>query len=71
MRVLRHIVEQIISSKTGHFNLVPDRMIDIMDCIIRGQQLNLPLLIFRQMRDGVGGARACLPYGMALTSIFR
>ena len=23
------------------------------------------------MKDGVGRARACLPYGMALTSVFR
>ena len=32
---------------------------------------DLPLLIFTQMRDRVGRARACLPYGMALTLVFR
>ena len=42
IRVLSHIVARIIFPKTGRFDLDPNRVIGIMDCIIQSQQLNLP-----------------------------
>lgn len=71
MRLLHHILGRILFSKTGRFDFISERDIVIMYYLIQGVPLNLPSLILTQMRDEVGRAKMCLPYGMTLTSVFR
>ena len=71
MRLLHHIVSRILLPKTGLFDYITKQELIIMVCLIRGREINLPAILFHQIREASERKRACLPYGMALTLIFR
>ena len=71
MRLLFSIINRILFPKTGRFDLITERDLAVMECMIQGIPLNLPAMILRQMRKVMCNSRVSLPYGMILTLIFR
>ena len=70
-RIIHHIICQSILPKTGARDHVSYLECFLIWCILHGKKVDLPTLIMNQMlvcRDRRGGT---LPYGMALTTVFR
>ena len=71
MRLLHHIVARIFLPKTGRFDYITERELTVMVSLVRGLPLNIPGVMLRQMQEASTSKRLCLPYGMALTRVFR
>ena len=71
LRLLHHIISRIIFPKTRRFDWVTERDISLIYFLINGVQVNLPYMMILQMSEAMKKNRACLPYGMVFTLIFR
>ena len=71
MRLLHHITARILLPKTGRFDFITERELMVMTSLIERRQINLPSLMLTQMHDAAIQCRHYLPYGMALTRLFR
>ena len=71
MRLLHHLVTKLFVPKSGRHDLLSGRNICIMYHVITQTSLNLPALMFEAMREILNRSKAHLPFGMALTLVFR
>ena len=71
MRLLHHMVIKLFVPRSGRHDLLSGRDICIMYHVITETPLNLPALMFKAMREILNRSKAHLPYGMALTLVFR
>ena len=71
MRLLHHMVTKLFVPRSGRLDLLSGRDICIMYHVITQISLNLPALMFEAMRKILNRSKAHLPYGMALTLVFR
>ena len=71
MRLLHHMVTKLFILKSGRHDLLSGRDICIIYHVIIETPLNLPTLMFEAMREILNRSKAHLPYGMALTLVFR
>ena len=71
-RILHHIISNNIIPRGGHRDEISFTDLYLIFCLLEGIRTNLPFLILHKMADGNNVARdPNLPYGMALTRIFR
>ena len=71
MRLLHHLVTKLFIPRSGRHDLLSGRDICIMYHVITQTPLNLPALMFEAMRETLNRSKAHLPFGMALTLVFR
>ena len=71
LRLLHNICSRILFPKTGRFDYVSERDIFVMDAVVSGRPINLPVMILWHMADCGSKRKSCLPYGMILTELFR
>ena len=71
MRVLHQIVTKLFFPRSGRHDLLSGRDVCVMFHIITQTPLNLPALMIEAMRETLNRSKAHLPYGMALTRVFR
>ena len=71
LRLLHNICSRILFPKTGRFDYVSERDIFVMDAVVSGRPINLPIMILWYMADCGSKRKSCLPYGMILTQLFR
>ena len=71
MRLLHHMVTKLFVPRSGRHDLLSGRDICIMYHVIIETSLNLPTLMIEAMREILNRSKAHLPYGMALTLVFR
>ena len=71
MRVLHQIVTKLFFPRSGRHDLLSDRDVCVMFHIITQTPLNLPALMIEAMRETLNRSKAHLPFGMALTRVFR
>ena len=71
MRLLHHFVTKLFVPRSGRHDLLSDRDICIMYHVPTQTPLNLPALMFEVMRETLNRSKAHLPFGMALTLVFR
>ena len=70
-RLLHHIVSKIVLPRSERFDLVTNRDIVVMYHILKEIPTNLSKLIIFAMKDAMMKRKTALPYGMALTHVFR
>ena len=71
MRLLHHMVTKLFVPRSGRHDLLSGRDICIMYHVITQTPLNLLALMFEAVRETLNRSKAHLPYGMALTLVFR
>ena len=71
MRLLHHMISRIFFPRGRRYDLMTGWDICLMHHVISESPLNLPFLMIDAMREVLNRSKAPLPYGMALTVIFR
>ena len=71
MRLLHHMVSKIFFSREERYDLMTGRDICLMHHVVSETPLNLSFLMIDAMKEALNRSKALLPYGMALTMIFR
>ena len=71
MRLLHNFIRRIFIPKIGRFDRVSERDLAFMECITKGEAINLPFIMMRQMKEIIRGAKTCLPYGMVFILLFQ
>ena len=71
MRILHQMVTKLFFPRSGRHDLLSSRDVCIMFHVITQTPLNLPALMIEAMRETLNRSKAHLPYGMALTRVFR
>ena len=71
MRLLYHIIGQTLFSKIDRFDFILEKDVAMMHHMIQGIPLNSSALMFQQKQEAACRVKAYLPYGMALTLVFR
>ena len=71
MRLLHHMVSRIFFPRGRRYDLMTGRDICLMHHIVSESLLNLPFFMIDAMREALNKSKVPLPYGMALTVIFR
>ena len=65
------MVSRIFFPRVGRYDLMTGKDIYLIHHVVSKTPLNLPFLIIDAMREVLNRSKAPLPYGMALTMIFR
>ena len=71
IRRLHSFISRIFIPKTGKFDWVSERDLAFMECIIKGEAINLPFIMMGQNKETIRRAKICLPYGMVFTLLFQ
>ena len=71
MRLLHHMIFMIFFPREGRYDLMTGRDICLMHYVVFESPLNLPFRMIDAMREALNRYKDRLPYGMALTVIFR
>ena len=70
MRLLHNFISKIFIPRIGRFDWISERGLEFMERVIKGEAINLPLIMMSQMKEITRKANTCLPYGMVFTLIF-
>lgn len=70
-RIIHHIVSYNLMPRAGSRSYVGYMDIFLIWCVLNGKRLDLAFIILYHMRDCAKKSTGCLPYGNALTEIFK
>ncbi|EHA8586206.1 hypothetical protein COCNU_scaffold000057G000010 [Cocos nucifera] len=71
MRLLLSFVSHIIFSKVGRHDWVRKRKLGVMFLMVTETPICFPSLMLQQLKDTASKSKACLPYGMIFSLIFK
>lgn len=70
IRLLHHIIRQNFSFEDFRFNFISKRELVVMCHLVQGMSMSLLGIMMIQMREATKRMKACLLYGMILTTMF-
>ncbi|KAK9288563.1 hypothetical protein L1049_017022 [Liquidambar formosana] len=70
-RIIHHIISYNLMPRAGSRSYVGYMDIFLIWCVLNGKMLDLAFIILYHMRDCAKKSSGCLPYGNALTEVFK